>query len=382
MRSIGKRLFDLRLPERRSAFLWGPRKVGKTYWIAHALKRATVIDLLKTDVFADYAARPSLLRERFLSHRGLIVIDEVQKVPALLDEVHWLIENRGLSFLLTGSSARKLRRGHANLLGGRAWRRTMVPLSALEVTGFDLEGVMASGLLPSHYLSPDPAEDLRAYVADYLKEEIAAEALTQNIPAFAEFLRVAAITSSELLNYVNVGREAGISAKVVRTYFDILEDTYLGFRVPPWKASRTRRMILAEKFFLFDVGVANHLARRQARIGSPDFGKAFEHFILMELKAYQAYRKPDIPIAFWRTSAGHEVDFILGDKCLALEIKGSGRVHDGDLRPLAALREDGPVKKCVIVCLEREPRVLANGVEVLPWRQFLERLWAGDLRAD
>jgi predicted AAA+ superfamily ATPase len=355
--------------------------VGKTYWITHELHDAALIDLLKTDVFADYAVRPALLRERFQSHQGLVVIDEVQKVPALLDEVHWLIENRGLSFLLTGSSARKLRRGHANLLGGRAWRRTMVPLSAMEVEGFDLERAMASGLLPPHYLSPQPEEDLRAYVADYLKEEIAAEALTQNIPAFSEFLRVAAITNSELLNYANVAREAGVSAKIVRTYFDILEDTYLGFRVPPWQKSRTRRMILAEKFYFFDVGVANHLARRQARIGSSEFGKSFEHYILMEIKAFQAYRKPDLSVAFWRTSAGQEVDFILGDKALALEIKGSSRVHEGDLRALAALREDGPLKKCIVVCLEKEPRTAARGIEILPWRMFLEKLWGGDFAA-
>ncbi len=195
---IIKRLLSLNLPPKRSAFLWGPRKVGKSYWIAHHLPEATVIDLLKTDVFADYASRPSLLRERYQNHKGLIVIAEIQKIPALLDEVHWLMENSGLSFLLTGSSARKLRRGHANLLGGRAWRKTMTPLSAMEVDTIDLERVMLSGLLPPHYLSPEPLEDLRAYVADYLKEEIAAEALTQNIPAFHEFLRVASITSSAL----------------------------------------------------------------------------------------------------------------------------------------------------------------------------------------
>lgn len=379
MRRIVRRLLDLRLPANRSAFLWGPRKVGKSYWIRHALPRATVIDLLRTDVFAEYAARPALLRERFRDHRGLVVVDEVQKVPALLDEVHWLIENRGLSFLLTGSSARKLRRGHANLLGGRAWRRHMVPLSATEVEGFDLERVMASGLLPPHYLSPDPQEDLRAYVADYLREEVAAEARIQNIPAFAEFLRVAAITSSELLNYANVAREAGASAKVVRSYFDILEDTYLGFRVPPWKSSRNRRMILAEKFYLFDVGVANYLARRQARLGGADFGKSFEHYILMELKAYQAYRRPDLAITYWRTSSGQEVDFILGDKDVAIEIKGGARVHEGDLRGIAALKEDGPVRRCLVVCLEAEPRKVARKVELLPWRLFLDRLWAGDL---
>jgi uncharacterized protein len=375
---INERLFELKLPPGKSAFLWGPRKVGKTYWLTHHLAGAEVIDLLKTDVFAEYVSRPALLRERYQDHQGLVVIDEVQKAPALLDEVHWLIENRGLSFLLTGSSARKLRRGHANLLGGRAWRRTMTPLSYLEVAGFNLERVMVSGLLPPHYLSTDPLEDLRAYIADYLKEEVVAEALTQNIPAFREFLRVAAITSSELINYVNIARETGVSHKVVRTYFDILEDTYLGFRVPPWKKSQNRRMITTEKFYLFDVGVANYLARRRPQIGSAEFGKAFEHYMLMELKAYQAYRNPDWPLTFWRTSTGREVDFIFGDKELAIEIKGSSRVHEGDLGGLQALLEDGPVKKCGIVCLERQPRWLSQGIEVIPWPVFIERLWAGE----
>jgi predicted AAA+ superfamily ATPase len=352
--------------------------VGKTHWIHHSLKDATVLDLLKTDVFDEYAVRPALLRERHLNHKGLIVIDEVQKIPALLDEVHWLIENRGIPFLLTGSSARKLRRGHANLLGGRAWRRTMTPLCFLEVDGFDLERVMVSGLLPPHYLSTHPLEGLRAYVADYLKEEIAAEALVQNIPHFSEFLKIAAVTSSELINYLNIGREAGIPQRVVRTYFDILEDTYLGFRVPPWRKSKSRRMILTEKFYLFDVGVANYLARCQPLIGSPEFGKSFEHYILMELRAYQAYKNPDLPLAFWRTSTGQEVDFILGDKELALEIKGSRRVHEGDLRSLKSLLEDGPVRHRVVVCLEEEPRTIGPGVEVLPWRIFIERLWKGD----
>lgn len=377
MRKIIRRLLSIDLPPGQSAFLWGPRKVGKSTWIAQHLPQATVIDLLQTDVYADYAARPSLLRERFQRHRGLVVIDEVQKVPALLDEVQWLIGNARAQFLLTGSSARKLRRGHANLLGGRAWRRTMVPLSLREVEGFDLPHCLLSGMLPPHYLSLHPLEDLRSYVADYLKEEIAAEALAQNIPSFREFLRVAALTSSELLNYTNVGREAGVATKTVRTYFDILEDTYLGFRIPPWKSARTRRLIATEKFYLFDVGVANHLARRTPRAGSPEFGKALEHFILMELRAFQAYRQPDLPLSFWRTAGGHEVDLIVGEKNLAVEVKGAARVHDGDLRSLRALREDGPVRRRIVVSLESSPRVLHDGIEILPWRHFLDRLWDG-----
>lgn len=380
MGKIITRLFDLKLPKNQSAFLWGPRKVGKSYWLQEHCSSHPLIDLLQTDVFADYASRPFLLRERFQDYSGpFIIIDEIQKIPSLLDEIHWLMTHQRISFLLTGSSARKLKRGHANLLGGRAWKRTMVPLSYKEVDVFDLEKVVVSGLLPPHYLSINPIEDLRAYLSDYLKEEIAAEALTQNIPAFSDFLRVAALTSSELLNYANVARETGVSAKVVRTYFDILEDTYLGFRLKPWAKSRTRRLIEAEKFYFFDVGVTNYLSRRQPKMGTPEFGKSFEQLILMELKAYQAYRNPELEIAYWRTSTGREVDFILEDKALAIEVKSSARIHGTDAQNLLSLKEDGPVKKSVIVCLEKEPRKMSSGIEVLPWALFLDRLWAGDL---
>jgi len=375
-----KRILDLRLPKGRSAFLWGPRRVGKSYWIRHQLPTAPLVDLLQSDVYGEYAARPSLLRERYATAgRPIIIIDEVQKVPALLDEVHWLIENRSQGFLLTGSSARKLRRGHANLLAGRAWRRQLMPLTSAEVDRIDLERVMVSGMLPPHFLSTEPLEDLRAYVGDYLKEEIAAEALTANIPAFAEFLRVAAITSSELLNYTNIARETGVSAKVVRSYLEILEDTYLGYRIAPWTKARTRRLILTEKFYLFDVGIANYLARRQPRIGSAEFGKAFEHFVLMELKAYQAYRRPEMDIRFWRTASGFEVDFVLGELDVAVEVKAGTRVHDGDLGGLRALAEEHRVRRAIVVSLERQPRTAPPGIEVLPWKTFLAQLWNGDL---
>lgn len=309
----------------------------------------------------------------------MIIIDEVQMVPDLLHEVHWLIENRGSRFLMTGSSARKLRRKHANLLGGRAWRYTMHPLTFLETQGFDLEGAMVSGLLPPHFLSPDPIRDLRSYVADYLKEEIAAEAAVQSIPAFSEFLRVTALTSGELLNYTNVAREAGVSAKVVRSYFQILEDTLLGFRVASWRKSKTRRMIETEKFYLFDVGVATYLSRRTPREGTPEFGKAFEQYILMELKAYQAYRNPELDIRYWRTSTGMEVDFILGQMDVALEIKGARRVHEGDLKGLTALLTEHKVKHPLLISLEREPRKFGAKVRALPWEVFLRELWSGAL---
>lgn len=377
-------MIDLKLPKDRSAFLWGPRKSGKSYWLKNNYGKEKYpnipfIDLLKTKEYSEYATRPSLLSERYKDHKGLIIIDEIQKVPPLLDEVHWLIENSKNHFILTGSSARKLKRGKANLLGGRAWRYHMTPLSFMEVDGFDLEEVMSSGLLPPHYLSSHPRKDLEAYVYDYLKEEIAGEALTQNLPAFHEFLRVAALTSSELLSYANVASECGVSPKIVRTYFDILEDTYLGFRVRPWNKSKERRLIQTEKFYLFDVGVKNYLAKSQPKIGSFEFGKSFEHYILMELKAYQAYKNPELDISFWRTANDQEVDFILGDKIAALEIKASQRVSSKDLRHLNVLLEDGPVKHKIVVCLERQPRVLNQDIKIWPWKHFLQMLWNGEI---
>ncbi len=384
---ILNRHISLNLPQDRSAFLWGPRKCGKSWWLNHQWipqqnRSVVLLDLLKTDVLAEYVVRPSLLRERFDRFQGVIVIDEIQKIPGLLDEIHWLIENRGVSFLLTGSSARKLKKSHANLLGGRAWRRVMVPLSLSEIKGADLSEIIRTGLLPPHFLSSHPIEDLRAYVNDYLKEEIIDEALVQNVPAFSEFLRVAALTSSELLDYTNVASETGVSAKVVRSYFDILEQTFLGFRVPCWKKSKTRRMILTDKFYLFDVGVTQFLSRRSSNPGTPEFGKAFEQLILMELRAYQAYKDPELPISFWRTSTGQEVDFLLGEKDLAIEIKASTRLRQADLSSLAALAEDGAVKRRIVVSLEREQRQFLDppyrGIEIWPWQEFVAALWSGE----
>jgi uncharacterized protein len=283
---IFNRILTINLPPNRSAFLWGPRKVGKSYWIKKYLPDAIVIDLLKTNIFADFAANPSLLRERYSESSSLIVIDEVQMIPNILNEVHWMIENCNSSFLLTGSSLRKLKRSHANLLGGRAWRYTMAPLCypELEPVGFDIKKAVISGLLPSHIQSPDPIQDLRAYLADYLKEEIAAEAVVQNIPAFAEFLHVAALNSGELINYTSMARETGVSAKVVRAYYQILEDTLLGFRVKPWKKTPDRRLTETEKFYLFDVGVANYLARRKPQFSTPEFGMSFEIYTALHWK--------------------------------------------------------------------------------------------------
>jgi predicted AAA+ superfamily ATPase len=312
--------------------------------------------------------------------RGPIVIDEVQKLPALLDEVHWLIENRKATFLLTGSSARKLRRGHANLLAGRARRREMRPLCFPEIDRLDLERIVLSGLLPPHFLSDDPSDDIRSYVNDYLREEIVSEGLAVSLPAFTDFLRVAAISSGELLNYTNVAREVGVSAKIVRGYFDLLEDTMLGYRVAPWTKSPNRRMIQTPKFYLFDLGIANHLARRRPAPGTPEFGKSVEHLVLMELQAFRSYRNQDLEIRYWRTSTGQEVDFVLNDLEVAIEVKASTRVPDAALKHLSAIADDARVRSRIVVSLERQPREVGDrhgNIRLLPLREFLEELWAG-----
>lgn len=346
------------------------------------------IDLLKSDVLSEYASKPSLLRERYMLPSGPhrpIVIDEVQKCPALLDEVHWLIENTPQRFLLTGSSARKLRREHANLLGGRAWRREMRPLTSAEINAgsrdtFDIERAIIQGLVPSHYLATDWREELRGYISDYLIQEIAQEGVVRNLPAFSDFLRVASLTNAELLNYTNVAREVGVSPKVVRGYFQILEDTLLGFRIAPWSKSKHRRMVETEKFYLFDVGVCNYLARRAPAYGTPEFGKSFEHFILMELLAYRSYRAPEMEIRFWRTSNQHEVDFIINDKEMALEIKASNRTDLVDCKHLSTLREDGPIKHRILISFDTTPKTFSDTfgpIAVTPWRDFLTKLWQG-----
>lgn len=386
------RLVSLPDLTKQSVFLWGPRKVGKSSWIREHLSDVIYIDLLKRDVFGEYSANPSLLRQRYAlgddaGSSQPIVIDEVQKCPDLLDEIHWMIENTPRRFLLTGSSVRKLRRSHANLLGGRAWRREMRPLTSAEINGsgrtvFDIERAVIQGLIPSHYLSTDYREELRGYVNDYLVDEIANEGAVRNLALFSNFLRVASLTNAELLNYSNIAREVGVSPKVVRGYFEILEDTQIGFRIPPWSRSKTRRLVETEKFYLFDVGVANFLARRAPQFGTSEFGKSFEHFVLMELLAYRSYRAPDTEIHFWRTSTGQEVDFIINDREVAIEIKASKRTDPADCRQLHTLAKDGGLGKRILVSFEEERKHFSDSagiVEVLPWRTFLELLWSGEL---
>jgi predicted AAA+ superfamily ATPase len=378
-----RRLLEITLPAGQSAFLWGARKTGKSTYLRTTFPDSVSFDLLETDVMLELAKRPGLLRERLLaaSPRQLqapVIIDEVQKVPQLLDEVHWLIENKKLRFILCGSSARKLRRGRVNLLGGRAWRYEMRPLTSVEVADLDLLRALNRGLVPAHYLESDYRRSLDAYVRDYLEQEVFDEGLTRNIPAFARFFDAMSYSHGELTNFANIARDCGVDAKTVKEYYQILVDTLLGTFIEPYKTRQERQVITkAARFYLFDVGVAGAVTKRHvAGERGEQFGRAFEHFILMELLAHRSYRDLDYDIHFWRTKSGLEVDFILGHGEVAIEVKGTSRVDQAEFRALRAFVADHRPRKALMVCNERSPRV-HDGVDVLPWREFLARLWGG-----
>ncbi len=380
-----ERILNLELPEKQSAFLWGPRKTGKTTYLKSKFPDSIVFDFLKTDLFLDFSKRPSLLREQLMAKDPLslyrpIILDEVQKIPGIMDEVHWLIENRDLRFILCGSSARKLRRGGANLLGGRAWRFEMLPLVTAELTSWDLITILNRGLIPSHYLDENYPRSLKAYSLDYLKEEIFAEGIVRSIPSFSRFYDAMAFTHGELVNYSNIARDCGVDSKTVREYYQILVDTLMGKMIEPFKKRQNRQVITkSPKFYLFDVGVAGAIARRTIQEERGElFGKAFEHFILMELIAYNSYKEIDFDINFWRTKSGLEVDFILGNGEIAVEVKGSSRVDKRDLYPLTTFLKEFPSSKAFIVCNEQTGRIV-DQIRIIPYRQFLSDLWEGKI---
>lgn len=374
------------LPSQQSAFLWGARQTGKSSYLKRHFPHSLIIDFLKSDTFLALSKRPSLLREQVLAlDQGIlrhpIILDEVQKVPLVLDEVHWLIENTTAHFILCGSSARKLKHSGANLLGGRAWQYHFSPLVSAEIPDFKLLQALNTGLLPPHYLSPQPNKSLQAYVESYLVQEIKEEGLVRNLPNFARFLDSMAFNNGELVNYSNIARDCGIDAKTVQSYFEILVDTLLGYYIPPY-SRRVSREILRQtpKFYLFDVGVANYLAARNITVlkGS-EAGKSFEHFILMELIAYKNIYDKRFEITYWRTKSGLEVDFILGNATMAIEVKISECVSRSDIKGLIAFCEEHPTTKAIVVSQDTNPRKLieSNGTEIniLPWQLFLEKLW-------
>lgn len=383
-----KRILNINLPIGQSAFLWGARKTGKTTYLREHFPHSRTYDLLKTDELTRLLTAPHLLREELLALpfeqlQHPVIIDEVQKLPLLLNEVHWLIENKHIGFVLCGSSARKLKRGAANLLGGRAWRFNFYPLIYKEISHFDLLRALNHGLLPSHYLSSAfPYRMMRAYISDYLTEEIQAEGLVRNLPGFARFMDLAGLTQGQLLNYTNVARDCAVDAKTIKEYYQILQDTLIGYLIFPFHKKIKRELIQSTpKFYLFDVGIANYLRRRKIEaLQGSDAGDAFEHFIFMEIAAFLGLHELDMPIHYWRSKTGLEVDFVLNNGDCAIEVKISSAPVLSELTGLRAFCEDYHPKHAMVVCPAPHKRILTanNGqttIEILPWQDFLDNLW-------
>lgn len=379
--SINRSLDLGALLRKKSHFLFGPRGTGKSWLVRQQLSRSVdYIDLLHSATYLHLTARPSDL-EAMIS-KETVVIDEVQRIPELLNEVHRLIENRRTKFLLTGSSARRLKRGGANLLAGRAYTAALFPLNWAELEGegrFDLNRFLRFGGLPSAITEDDPEAYLAAYVDTYLKEEIQAEALVRNLGNFARFLQVAALANTQIVNYTKVANDSQLSPNTVRDYFQILEDTLIGYQLPAWTRSRKRKAIQAAKFYFFDIGVAHAInSITDLEEHSDTYGKAFEHFMAMELRAYLSYSRVREALQYWRSTTKFEVDFLVGNR-FAVEVKSTRRASERDQKGLQALAEEDYPGELFLVSRDEQTMSFPSGIRHLHWREFLRKLWNGDL---
>lgn len=378
-----KRCLDLaNLITKKSVFLFGPRQTGKSTLINTELSETFALswNLLKGKLRLEVQRNPSYLTEQveFLNlHDCAIFIDEIQLCPELLNECHLLIQERNIRFMLTGSSARKLRTLGTNLLGGRAWERHLHPFTYSEVgesSNYNLSYIFEHGLLPSMFFSNDIEEDLSSYVGTYLTEEIAAEGTARNLGSFSRFLKTAALTNGQLLNFANIAADSQVPVQTIKQWYKILEDTLLGFMIEPYKSGTKRKTVATSKFYLFDIGVARTLQNIQVpQEGNKEFGDYFEQLVCMELKAWIDYKRPQSSLTFWRTTTGNEVDFCVDDE-LAIEVKSTDSVNEKHLKGLQTLREENIFKRYILVCREDYPR-LVDGIEILPWKYFFKTLW-------
>jgi predicted AAA+ superfamily ATPase len=371
------------LLEKKSFFLFGPRSVGKTTLISQQLEGAVIYDLLDLDTYSLLLRYPKSIEERYLAasqekRKSIVVIDEIQKLPQLLNEVHRLIEKYRIRFLLTGSSARKLRRGAANLLGGRAWEARLFPLVSQELSDLNFNRYLNRGGIPHIYLSDDFREELNSYLNLYLREEIAAEALVRRVDSFARFLDVMGLQNGEELHFQGISSDAGVPAKTIQNYIEILEDTLIGFQVPAFLKTTKRKAITRSKFYFFDVGITNALAKRGEILPESElFGKAFEHFLILEIRAYLSYKRKPYALTYWRSTSQFEVDCIIEDK-LACEFKSTSHVTAKHLKGLKALKEEKNILDFCVVSQDPEPRMV-EGIKIYPWKTFLRELWADKL---
>lgn len=368
--------------ENESMFLWGARQTGKSTLLKSLYPHALVFDLLLSDVYEKFLKNPSHLREVYLANPSeikLIVIDEIQRIPNLLNEVHWLMSNHQVQFILSGSSPRKILRNGTNLLGGRALRYELYPLISHEIPEFDLLKALNNGLLPRHYLAAKPQKMIAAYIGNYLKDEIAAEAKIRNLQIFSKFLEAAAFSNGEMVNYTNIASDCGISSPTVKEYFQILEETLIGRFLPSYQKKPKRKVILAPKFYFFDIGIVNYLLKRgEIKTGSESFGQAFEHYIYHEIYTHSKYSGIEYDISYWRTTSQIEIDFVLGNNEVAVEVKASDNISARHIKGLNEFAKEYEVKQLILVCNEKLPRLL-NNVLILPWQIFIQKLWAGEI---
>lgn len=361
-----------------SIFLFGARQTGKSTLLRQQFGSDSIyIDLLDSELRGRYSRRPVLLYESLKNKEAgtVVIIDEIPEVPQLLNEVHRLISEKGLIFILCGSSARKLKRKGHNTLGGRALPIYLYPLVSAEIPDFNIDRAVQYGTLPPHYLAHTPSLHLSAYIDVYLKEEIKEEALVRNLSSFQRFLEVAAMTSGEMVNYNNIALDCGVSATTVSSYFDILEDTLIGYRIPAYTKVVKRRIVQAPRFYYFDVGITNHLLHRKELVrGTVDYGHAFEHLVMQELVAWLHYTHSEEKLSYWRTYTGIEVDAIIGDARLAIEIKSVEEVLPRHLKGLKAFGEEYPSSRRMIVSLDRINRKEGD-IECIYILDFFKLLW-------
>jgi uncharacterized protein len=363
----------------KSVLLLGPRQTGKSSLIREELAPDRIFNLLDQSTFLQFSRRLSSLRESLRPEDKLIVIDEIQKLPQLMDEVHLMIEEQQKRFLLTGSSARKLRRSYTRLMGGRTRSVYMHPLVASELgKDFNLARALSYGCLPPVWLSPDPFSELVDYVGDYLQQEILAEAVTRGVDQYSRFLTQIATCATQTLNIDSLSRDAQLAPSTTRRYLEILADTMVATQIDPWKAGKKRKAISSTKLLFFDVGVVNALLEIDGyNSRSNDAGWQFEQFVGQELVSYSEYSDRNIKLNFWRSTEKHEVDFILGDS-IAIEVKHTSLVTEKDLKGLVAISEEGKWRHKIVVSRDSIPRRIGD-IDILPVEEFLQRLWNNEL---
>lgn len=375
------RIFDIEGRLDEGMFLFGGRQTGKSTLLRERFPEAVYVDLLDLDTRKRFRRRAMEFYEmlaRFPSGT-LVVVDDIQKLPELLDIVHKLMVEKNLRFILSGSSARKIRRAGVNQLGGRANEEHLYPLVYAEIPDYDFDRALQNGMIPRHYDVKDARVRLKNYVNLYLKEEIEEEALVRDIDTYERFLEVAAVTNTEILNYDNIASDCGVSVNTVKAYFKILYDTLLGFEVKPYRKVIKRRLLQTSKFYFFDVGIPNYLLHRfHLMPETPEYGHAFESLVMQELWAYLGYTGSEEELTYWHTYAKDEVDAVIGDARVAIEIKSTDHIEAKHKRGLQKFTEEHPDARQIIVSRDHITR-RSGDVDLYYVTDFFKSLWAGEI---